>query len=354
MVVGIETDRGLWVDALVAGGYQVYGINPLAVARYRDRHHLSGAKSDRADAKLLADVVRTDRHNHRQVAGDSDLSQAVKVLARSHQDLIWEQQRHVNGLRSKLRDYYPAGVELLKELPVRDAVAIVGRAPTPVEGRRLTKPQIKAALKRGGRQRNFDRRVDQIQQILRCEHLDTPPEVVAAFGATTTAAVAIITTISDQIGELADTLEDSFRKHPDAAIYLSLPGIGDVVSARMLGEFGDDPNRYADVKSRRNYADTSPVTRQSGTTKIVAARWIRKRRLYNAVDHWAFTACNTSLGARALYNHPRQQGDRHHQALRAVGNRLVGILHGCLKHQTLYDEDIAWAHRQPTETAKAA
>ena len=354
VVVGIETDSGLWVDALVAGGYEVYGINPLAVARYRERHHLSGAKSDRADAKLLADVVRTDRQNHRQVAGDSDDAQAVKVLARSHQDLIWERQRHVNGLRSKLRDYYPAGMQLLKDLPMRDAVAVLGRAPTPAAGRRLTKPQITAALKKGGRQRNFDRRVVEIQQILRSRHLDRPTVVASAYGATTTAAVGIITTINRQIDELAETLADSFRKHPDAAIYLSLPGIGDVVGARMLGEFGDDPNRYADAKSRRNYAGTSPVTRQSGTVRTVSARWIRKRRLYDAIDHWAFTACNTSPGARVLYDRLRAKGDGHHQALRAVGNRLVGFLHGCLQHRTLYNEDIAWAHQHPTEHRKAA
>ena len=100
VVVGIETDRGLWVDALTAAGYQVFAINPLAAARYRDRHHLSGAKSDPADAKLLADLVRTDRHNHRPVAGDSGGAAAVKVLARAHQSLIWARTRHTNMLRS--------------------------------------------------------------------------------------------------------------------------------------------------------------------------------------------------------------------------------------------------------------
>ncbi len=354
VVIGIETDRGLWVDALVAAGYQVFGINPLAVARYRDRHHLSGAKSDRADARLLADVVRTDRHNHRQVAGDSDLSDAVKVLARSHQNLIWERQRHLNTLRSKLRDYYPAGVELLSVLPQRDAVAVLGRAPTPQAGRRLTKPQIKAALKKGGRQRRLDPRTDEIHQILRVGHLNGPDVVASAFGATTTATVAIIETITTQIDELGHALEECFREHPDAAIYLSLPGIGDVIGARVLGEFGDDPNRFTDAKSRRNYAGTSPLTRQSGTRKTVTARWIRKRRLYDAIDQWAFTACNTSPGARALYDHRKNQGDGHHQALRAVGNRLVGFLHGCLKTRTLYDEDTAWAHQQPATHAKAA
>ncbi len=354
VVVGIETDQGLWVDALVAGGYEVYGINPLAVARYRQRHHLSGAKSDRADAKLLADVVRVDRQNHRRVAGDSDLSGAVKVLARSHQNLIWEKQRHLNALRSRLRDYYPAGGELLSALPSRDAVAVLGRAPTPQAAKRLTKPQIKAALKKGGRQRRLDQRTDEIHQILGTDHLDGPEVVASAFGASTTATVAIISTITTQIGELADALEECFKEHPDAAIYLSLPGIGDVIGARVLGEFGDDPNRFADTKCRRNYAGTSPITRQSGTKKIVMARWIRKRRLYDAIDHWAFTACNTSPGCRALYDHRRAQGDGHHQALRAVGNRLIGFLHGCLKTRTLYNENVAWAHQQQAEHNKAA
>ena len=354
VVIGIEVDRGLWVDALVAGGYQVYGVNPLAVSRYRERHHLSGAKSDRADAKLLADMVRTDRQNHRQVAGDSDLGQAIKVLARAHQNLIWERQRHLNGLRSSLRGYYPAAVELVKTVPPRDAVAVLGYAPTPDTGRSLTKTQIKAVLKKGGRQRRIDPTTDTIQQLLRADHLDGSPVVAEALGATTVATVTIIATINTQITVLATAMETSFRKHPDADIYLSIPGIGDVLGARVLGEFGDDPKRYADGKSRRNYAGTSPITRQSGTHKTVMTRYRRNRRLYAAIDHCAFTATRTSNGAKALYDQRKARGDGHHQALRVVGNRLVGILHGCLKNGTLYNEDTAWAHRQQQPEQKAA
>src|ERR1700739_2114879 len=158
VVVGIETDRGLWVGALSAVGYQVYGINPLAVARYRDRHHVSGAKSDAGDAKLLADLVRTDRHNHRLVAGDSPDAEAIKVLARTHQSLIWARVRHANMLRSGLREYYPAALEAFDALTDRDALAILGRAPTPDQGARLSVSKISAALKAAGRQRNIDTR----------------------------------------------------------------------------------------------------------------------------------------------------------------------------------------------------
>src|SRR3954462_6553364 len=206
VVIGIETDRGLWVDALTAAGYQVFAVNPLAAARYRDRHHVSGAKSDAADAKLLADVVRTDRHNHRQIAGDTSDAEAIKVLARTHQSLIWARTRHANMLRSGLREYYPAALEAFDSLTDGDALAVLGRAPTPEQGARLSLSKISSALKAGGRQRNIETRATEIQTILRREHLTAPDVVATAFGATTTAAVHVIAALNIQIDELETAL----------------------------------------------------------------------------------------------------------------------------------------------------
>jgi transposase len=347
VVVGVETDRGLWVGALAAAGYQVFAINPLAVARYRDRHHVSGAKSDASDAKLLADLVRTDRHNHRLIAGDSTDAEAIKVLARAHQNLIWSRTRHTNALRNELREYYPAALVAFDDLAHGDALGVLGRAPTPEQGARLDRPAIQSALKRGGRQRNIAERARQVQAALRSEQLAAPAAVSAAFGATTRAAVGIIAELNRQIADLETSLAAHFEQHPDADIYRSLPGLGVVLGARVLGEFGDDPNRYTDAKSRKNYAGTSPLTIASGKKRAVLARHVRNRRLYDAIDQWAFSALSTSPGARALYDQHRVAGDLHHQALRALGNRLVGILHGCLRHKQPYSEHTAWAHRTP-------
>jgi transposase len=345
VVIGIETDRGLWVEALSAAGYQLIAINPLAVARYRDRHHVSGAKSDASDAKLLADVVRTDRHNHRVIAGDSAQSEAIKVLARAHQSLIWARNRHSNALRNALREYYPGALQAFEDLTHGDALGVLDRAPTPDQGVRLSRSTIQSALKRGGRQRNIDARAREIQAVLRSEQLAAPAVLATAFGATTRAAVGIITELNRQISELESELATHFETHPDADIYLSLPGLGVVLGARVLGEFGDDPNRYTTAKSRKNYAGTSPLTIASGKKRAVLARYVRNRRLYDAIDHWAFSTITTSPGARAFYDQHRAAGDLHHQALRALGNRLVGILHGCLRHHTHYNEHTAWAHR---------
>lgn len=345
VVVGIETDRGLWVHAMVEAGYVVYAINPRAASRYRDRHSVSGAKSDPGDAKMLAELVRTDRHNHRQVAGDTAMAEAVKVLARAHQTLIWECTRATNRLRSSLREYFPAALETFDDLAHRDTLAVLAKAPTPTQAAQLTPGRVRTLLRNAGRQRNIDTRADIIVAGLRVKALQAPSPVEAAHGATTRSSVAIITELNAQIEMLTAELANHFEQHPDSDIYLSLPGIGVTLGARALGEFGDDPNRYADAKSRKNYAGTSPITRASGTRSVALARFVRNKRLADALDQWAFCSISSSPGARAFYDHRRGIGDTHHKALRALGNRWVGILHGCLHHRSLYDENTAWAHR---------
>jgi len=128
VVVGIETDRGPWVQALIAAGYVVYAINPLQVARYRERHGTAGAKSDPGDAHVLAELVRLDRGHHRPVAGDSVVAEHVKVAARAHQTMIWTRQRSVNTLRSMLREFYPAALVAFEDLAGRDALAVLAAA----------------------------------------------------------------------------------------------------------------------------------------------------------------------------------------------------------------------------------
>ncbi len=214
VVVGIETDRGLWVAALVAAGYQVYAVNPKAVARYRERYGGgSGAKSDAADAKVLADLVRTDRHNHRPVAGDSEAGQGIKVLARAHQRLVWSCQRQVNSLRSLLREYYPAALAAFDDLDHRDALAVLSGAPTPAAGRRLSRAAIATTLRRGGRQRSIDDRAAEIDTALRAPQPEPPTTLADAYGAAVAATVAVITEMTRQLATLEAELERAFGAH---------------------------------------------------------------------------------------------------------------------------------------------
>jgi transposase len=354
VVIGIETDRGLFVAALVAAGYQVFAVNPMSTSRYRDRHSAGGAKSDAGDAKVLADMVRTDRHNHRPVAGDSQTAEAVKVLARAHQSMVWSRRRQANMLRSVLREFYPAALEAFDDLTSPDALEVLRVAPVPALGAALSRARIAAALRRGGRQRRVDQRAAEIATALRSPQLQAPPAVAAALGASVAASAAVIATMNEQAARLARELEADFEQHPDAVVVRSLPGLGTILGARVLGEFGDAPNRYATAKCRKNYAGTSPITRASGTRRVVLARHARNQRLADAIYLWAFASLTASPGARAYYDTRRTAGDTHHQALRTLGNRLVGILHGCLAHQTAYSETTAWSHRAGSKMTQAA
>jgi transposase len=345
VVIATETDRGLFVGALVAAGYQVFAVNPASTASYRTRHSTSGAKSDPGDARVLADLARTDVHSHRPVAGDSELAAAVKVLARAHQGLVWTRQRQANQLRSTLREFYPAALAAFGDLASGDALAVLKVAPTPEQGRRLSRSKIAAALRRGGRERNIDKRTIEIQTALRSEQLHAPPVIADAMGNVVSSLAAVIATMQTQIDQLEQHLGEHFEAHPDAKIIRSLPGLGMILGARVLAEFGDDPNRYEDAKCRKNYAGTSPITKASGKHRVVLARYARNKRLADACYQWAFSAIGASPGARVFYDRRRAAGDTHHRALRALGNRLVGILHGCLRHQTLYDEHTAWGHQ---------
>jgi len=354
VVIGIETDRGLFAAALVAAEYQVFAVNPMSVSRYRDRHKVSGAKSDPGDAKVLADLVRTDRHNHRRVIPDTELAEAVKVLARAHQSVIWNRRRQLNQLRSALREFYPAALAAFDDLASGDAIEVLKVAPEPALGAALSKTQIAAALRRGGRTRRIDERAAAIQAALRGPQLQPPPVIAAAMGTSVAALVPVIGEMTRQITGLEQQLAADFEQHPDAEVVRSLPGLGTILGARVLGESGDVPDRYADAKSRRNYAGTAPITRASGTRRVVLARHARNKRLADAIYLWAFAALTASPGARTLYDRRRAAGDTHHQALRALGNRLVGFLHGCLATRTLYDEDIAWARYTVSTHTKAA
>ncbi len=198
MVVGIETERGPWVQALLAAGYQVYAINPLQVARYRERHSVSGAKSDPGDAHTLADMVRTDRHQLRPVAGDSALAEAIKVITRAHKTLIWERTRHTLRLRRALLDFFPAALAAFDDLDAPDTLELLAAAPDPVTAAGLDGEQITAALRRA-RRRGIPRKVARIQQALRAQQLAQPPVVAGAYAVTVRAQAAILTTFNTQI-----------------------------------------------------------------------------------------------------------------------------------------------------------
>jgi Transposase/Transposase IS116/IS110/IS902 family len=344
VIVGVEADHGLLVNALVASGYVVYPINPLTAARSRDRHSVAGAKSDRQDAVMLANVVRTDRHQLRPLKGDSEQALEIRARARAHLRAIQLQLRLRNQLRSLLLEFYPAVVPMLAADDIRDALAVLAVAPTPAQGRGLSVSKLEATLRRHGRQRSVASRAREIQARLRAPQLDLQrPRLIAAYGDEVTALTRILIQIRQEVAQLEADLGAAFRVHPDAQILLSFTGLADVLGARVLGESGDDPARYADATARRNYSGNAPITRSSGKWREVTRRIARNRRLANATFCWAESAVRHSPATRRVYQRLRSRGQTHNEATRVVANKLVGMLHACLRERTPYDEQRAWS-----------
>ncbi|HEU4547409.1 MAG TPA: transposase, partial [Microlunatus sp.] len=307
---------GPWVQALIAAGYTVYPINPLQVARYRERHGVAGAKSDPGDAHVLAEIVRLDRAHHRPMAGDSTIAEGTRLAARAHQTMIWTRQRSTNTLRSLLREFYPGALEAFsRDLAGRDALAVLKAAPEPERGRRLSVSRVSTLLKAAGRQRNLQTRAAEIVTALRREQLPARAGLVEVYAVSVSALVAVITEMVTQTGVLEEQVKQGFGRHPDSEIYLSQPGLGAILAARVLAEFGDDPDRYADARARKNYAGMAPITKASGTKRVVLARWARNRHLADALYQQAFAALTASAGARACYDRHRARGATHHQVM---------------------------------------
>ncbi len=353
IVVGIETDRGAWVAALRAAGYQVFAVNPMSVARYRERHSTSGAKSDTGDAHVLADLVRLDRYAHRPVAGDSDLAMAVKLLARAHQTAIWERTRHLLRLRSALREFYPAALQAFPDLHAPDALVLLELAPDPSRAEQLSLDEVRAAL-RGARRRQVEAKAAALLNTLTVPGLRQPALVEQAYASIVRTQVRLISVLNQTIDEAAEVVEARFGRHPDAEVYRSQPGLGAVLSARVLAEFGDDKQRYRDARARKNYSGPSPITRASGKKTVVLARYATNNRLDAALHQQAFCALSASPGARAYDDALRDRKIGHHAALRQLANRLVGILHGCLRTGVTYDETKAWGHHVKEDLSPAA
>jgi transposase len=345
--VAIETDRGLWVGALRETGRVIYPINPLAASRYRARYAVSGAKSDATDAVLLANVICTDPDAHRPLPADTELAQAIRVLARAQQDAVWARQQIGNQIRDLLKDFYPAAIIAFAELPTgglarADARTILAAAPTPTQAAKLTPARLRRLLVKSGRRRDLDRDVEQLRQVFTDTYLRQPPMVENAMGIQLAALLRQFDAACAAAEDLAEAAITHFEQHPDAKLITSFPGLGKLTGARVLAEIGDDRTRFVDARGLKAFAGSAPITRASGKKTIVLHRHIKNRRLAAVGPIWALSSLRASPGARRHFDARRTAGDWNRQAQRHLFNKFLGQLHHCLQTGQLYNEHRAF------------
>jgi transposase len=352
--VAIETPRGLLTACLRATGRPVYPINPMAVSRYRDRHSVARKKSDHGDAVVLANILRTDRAAHRPLPADTELAQAIAVLARAQQDAVWDRTTAHNKLRSHLREYYHGFLAAFADargITRPEARIILAAAPTPAAAARQSLAQLKALLAKAGRSRGTEAEATRLREAFRTPQMRQLPLVEEAMGRQALALLRHLDAACASADDLEQAVIASFDQHPDVGIITSFPGLGALTGARVLAEIGDDRSRFHDAKGLKAYAGAAPVTRASGKTLAVLHRRVKNQRLAAAGYIWAFAALTASPGARAHYDRRKTTGDRHAAAQRNLFGRLLGCLHHCLATGQHYDE--ATAFPAPGQAAPA-
>jgi transposase len=343
--VAVETARGLLISCLRTTGRKVYSINPMAVARYRERHRVARAKSDHADAMALANILRTDADVHRPLPADSQLVQAIAVLARAQQDAVWNRGQLSNQLRSHLKQYFPAALAAFQVrgvgLDSREARAVLTVAPDPTTAAKLSPTRLQSVLRKSGRQRNIDSWATRLRTIFTGDYLHQLPLIEAAMGRQTQALVLQLDAACRAADDLAGAAAEAVAQHPDAEILTSFPGIGPLTGARVLGEIGDDRTRFRDARGLKSYAGSAPITVASGKSLVVRQRKVKNQRLAAAGYVWIFGAL-PSPQVKEHYDRRRAAGDKHAAAMRNVFNRFLGCLYHCLQNGQLFDPSKAF------------
>lgn len=340
VLIAIETHKHLLVDFLLDEGYTIYSINPRSVDSYRDRYRVSGAKDDSFDAMVLANIIRTDRNQHRALMPNSDLARELKILTQDEQRLIRLKTKLLNQIQSCLKDYYPKALELFSEIDQAITLEFLIQFPQP---KKIPMKDLKSFFKKRSYP-NRDKKVQEIYDKLSEPHIAVEEFTVRAKSRMLVALVTQLKTLLPQLAQYQKEIKKLFEQHPDHDIFKNLPGAGDKTAPRLLSEIGDVRERYIDAKNLQCDAGTAPVTKSSGKLKIVHMRFACRRSFKNVLYQFAFSSTLQSVWAKNFYDKQRFKNNTHSKALRALGNKWLEIIFHLWKTHAIYNENVHLAN----------
>lgn len=338
VLCAVETSQGLLVNFLLEQGWVVYPINPKSVDRYRDRLRTARPKTDQLDAWLLADILRTDRELHRPLLPDSELVRELRELTRGREDLVQEGVRLTNQLKACLKAYWPEALTILGDLDRPWMLAFLLRYPTHADACKASVPVLTAFLKEQ-RHPHWQEKAQELYLALRQPHVAVPPFLVRSRSRQALHLVRQLQTVQADLKAYDKEIGRLLKEHPDGQLFLSLPGAGPNLAARLLAEIGDNRDRYATANSLQCEAGTAPVTKKSG--KLLSAVVFRracKKQLRHALHLFALSSLRQSGWAHQLYASQRAKGKRNPEALRVVAHKWLKIIFAMRRSGTLYDE----------------
>lgn len=347
--VAIERPDGPVVDALLEAGLEVVVVSSRSVKALRQRYGTSGNKSDRSDAYILADCLRTDGHRWRSLEPDSPATVTLRTHVRARKDLVQTRVAVANQLRAHLRIVFPGAVGLFKAIDSPISLRFLERFPSATRAAWLSEKRLGSWLRANG----YGGRKTAAELHSR---LTAAPNGLAgdegdARGAITLAYVSVLTALRSQINELDTRLDELLDAHPDAAIFRSLPRCATVRAATLLAEIGDCRARFPDPESLACLAGVAPSTRASGRHHAVTFRWASNKKLRDALCDFAGDSWQSNAWAETRYRALRAAGKSHPHSERILARSWAHIIWRCWQDHTPYDPARHGAHQRLTKKA---
>ena len=333
--IAIERAEGLLVETLQEQGHQLFCVSPKMSARARERYRVGPGKSDAFDAFVLADSLRHEHRHWRPLALPSPLLAELRALTRDRERLVWNQRDTENQLRAIVMAYHLAVLELFSSLDRDISLAFLRDYPTPEQAGRIGPARMAAFCSRHGYSGRT--RPEVLTARLRAHLLSGSPGTTAGKAFSTLLFVDQLELLNNQVRAITRRIRELLAGHPDAALFLSFPGMGQITAAILLAEMGEDRNRFPTPDTLLAETGTAPVTRASGRSRTVRFRYAANKRMRHAIDWWSFVAVRENDWAREAYQQARARGQLHNRALRGVGARWVRILWRCWTDSTPYD-----------------
>jgi transposase len=345
LAIAIERPTGLLVDTLVAAGHPVVAIHPNVVAAARPRYRAAASKSDRGDAYLLADLLRTDGHRFRVLQPLSDEIQALRALVRTRDDLVADRLGLANRLRALLDSFWPGAAAIFADIDSPIALAFLERYPSPEAAARLGEKRLAAFLARhhySGR-----RPVAELLARLRTAAVGHAAEHESeAKAESVLALVGVLRALVERIARLTSAVEHAVAQLPTGRVLMSFPRAGKLCAAQIVAELGDDPARFVSDDHLAAEAGVAPVTRASGKHRAVGFRWACNHRLRRALTTFADYSRHQSTWAADVYQRARNRGCDHPHAIRILARAWLRVIYPCWTHLRPYDVALHAAAQQ--------
>jgi transposase len=339
LVVGVAIERaeGLLVEMLQEQGFRLFCVSPKMSARARERYRLAPTKSDAFDAFVLADSLRHEYRHWRALPVPSPLLAELRALTRDRERLIWNQRDVENQLRAIVQVYHPAVLHLFSSLDRDISLAFLRDYPSPAQAGRVGAARMAAFCGRHGYSGRT--KPELLVARLRTNLLSASVGTTAGKAFSVMLFIDQLELLNKQVRAITKRIRERLAQHPDADIFLSFPGMGEITAATMLAEMGEDRARFPTANVLLAETGTAPVTRSSGRSRTVRFRYAANKRMRHAIDWWAFVSVRENDWAHQAYEQARARGQLHNRALRGIGARWTRILWRCWQDGTTYDPD---------------